>query len=202
MRTLLFTLMCIIVAAAAVAATSSSAVYKWVDENGVTHYSDQPHPGAQKIQVQAAQTYKAPGQRAATVVPRNRPSGAQPYTTCVVSRPTSQEMFQNTQSVPASVHVEPDLRAGDRVSVLLDGAAVQSDIPVDSEFELNSVYRGAHSLAVKVEDSTGAVVCQSASVPFNVRQSSLLAPNSPLASPPPVAPSAPVAPTTPLMRPH
>jgi hypothetical protein len=202
MRTLLFTLMCIIAAAAAAAATSSSAVYKWVDENGVTHYSDQPHPGAQKIQLQAAQTYKAPGQRAATVTPRNRPSGAQPYTTCVVSRPTSQEMFQNTQSVPASVHVEPDLRAGDRVSVLLDGAPVQSDIPVDSEFALNSVYRGAHSLAVKVEDSTGAVVCQSPSVAFNVRQSSVLAPNSPLASPPPVAPSTPVAPTTPLMRPH
>jgi Domain of unknown function (DUF4124) len=202
MRTLLFTLMCIIAAAAAAAATSSSAVYKWVDENGVTHYSDQPHPGAQKIQLQAVQTYKAPSQRGATVVPRNRPSGAQPYTTCVVSRPTSQEMFQNTQSVPASVHVEPDLRAGDRVSVLLDGAAVQSDIPVDSEFALNSVYRGAHSLAVKVEDSTGAVVCQSPSVAFNVRQSSVLAPNSPLAPPPPVAPSMPVAPSTPLMRPH
>jgi hypothetical protein len=204
MRTLLFTLMCIIAAGAAVAAPSSSAVYKWVDENGVTHYSDQPHPGAQKIQLQAVQTYKAPSQRAGTVVPRNRPpSGAQPYTTCVVSRPTSQEMFQNTQTVPASVHVEPDLRTGDRVSVLLDGAAVQSDIPVDSEFALNSVYRGAHSLAVKVEDSTGAVVCQSPSVAFNVRQSSVLAPNSPLAAPPPVAPpSTPVAPTTPLIRPH
>lgn len=202
MRTLLFTLMCISAAAAVAAATSGSPVYKWVDENGVTHYSDQPHPGAQKIQLQSAQTYKAQGQRAATVVPRNRPAGAQPYTTCVVSRPTSQEMFQNTQTVPASVHVEPDLRAGDRISVLLDGTPVQSDIPADSEFALNSVYRGAHSLAVKVEDSTGAVVCQSASVAFNVRQSSVLAPNSPLAAPPPVAPSTPVAPTTPLMRPH
>jgi hypothetical protein len=202
MRALLFTLMCIVAAAAAAAASSSSAVYKWVDENGVTHYSDQPHPGAQKIQLQSAQTYKAQGQRAPTVIPRNRPPGAQAYTSCVVSRPTSQEMFQNTQTVPASVHVEPDLRAGDRISVLLDGTPVQSDIPADSEFALNSVYRGAHSLAVKVEDSTGAVVCQSPSVAFNVRQSSVLAPNSPLAPPPPVAPSTPVAPTTPLMRPH
>lgn len=202
MRALLFTLMCMVAAAAAAAATSSSAIYKWVDENGVTHYSDQPHPGAQKIQLQAVQTYKAPSQRAPAVMPRNRSPGAQAYTSCVVSRPTSQEMFQNTQTIPASVHVEPDLRAGDRVSVLLDGTPVQSDIPVDSEFALNSVYRGAHSLAVKVEDSSGAVVCQSASVAFNVRQSSVLAPNSPLAPPPPVAPSTPVAPTTPLMRPH
>jgi hypothetical protein len=100
------------------------------------------------------------------------------------------------------VHVEPELRAGDRISVLLDGAPVSADIAVDSEFALNSVYRGAHSLVARVEDSTGAVVCQSPSVTFNVRQSSLLAPNSPLAPAPTVAPETPVAPTTPLLRPR
>ena len=199
MRFLLFTLMCVAVSATA----GTAAVYKWVDENGVTHYSDQPHPGAQKIQIQAIQTYKAPpGQRAPPAMARGRTSADPVYSTCVVSRPTSEEMFQNTQTVPASVHVEPDLRSGDRVSVLLDGAPVPSNIPLDSEFALNSVYRGAHSLSVKVEDLTGAVVCQSPSVTFNVRQSSVLAPNSPLAPPATTAPSTPVAPTTPLMRPH
>ena len=199
MRFLLFTLMCVAVSANA----GTAAVYKWVDENGVTHYSDQPHPGAQKIQIQAIQTYKAPpGQRAPPAMARGRTSAGPVYSTCVVSRPTSEEMFQNTQTVPASVHVEPDLRSGDRVSVLLDGTPVPSSIPVDSEFALNSVYRGAHSLSVKVEDLTGAVVCQSPSVTFNVRQSSVLAPNSPLAPPATTAPSTPVAPTTPLMRPH
>ena len=136
MRAVLFTLMLVAVSAMA----STTPIYKWVDENGVTHYSDQPHPGAQKIQIQEAQTYKAPvGQRAPPAIPR-RPSTAAAYSTCVVSRPTSQEMFQNTQTVPASVHVEPDLRAGDRISVLMDGAPVSADIPVDSEFALNSVY--------------------------------------------------------------
>jgi hypothetical protein len=181
---------------------SATAIYKWVDENGVTHYSDQPHPGAQKIQVQAVQTYKAPAQLLPAVTPRARPPAAHAYSTCVVSRPSSEEMFQNTQTVPASVHVEPQLRAGDRVAVFLDGAPVPSDIPLDSEFALTSVYRGAHSLSVRVEDSTGAVVCQSPSVTFNVRQSSLLAPNSPLAPNPTVAPSTPVAPNTPLIRPR
>jgi len=38
----------------------AATVYKWVDENGVTHYSDQPHPGAQKVTVAAPQTYSAP----------------------------------------------------------------------------------------------------------------------------------------------
>ena len=199
MRAALFTLIGLV---AVSALANTAAVYKWVDENGVTHYSDQPHPGAQKIQIQEAQTYKAPvGQRAPPAIPR-RPSTAAAYSTCVVSRPTSQEMFQNTQTVPASVHVEPDLRAGDRISVLMDGAPVSADIPVDSEFALNSVYRGSHSLVARVEDSTGAVVCQSPSVTFNVRQSSLLSPNSPLAPPATVAPETPVAPTTPVLRPR
>ena len=53
MRTLLFTLISL-ACSLALAAT----VYKWVDENGVVHYSDQPHPNAQKVQLKAAQTYK------------------------------------------------------------------------------------------------------------------------------------------------
>jgi hypothetical protein len=199
MRAVLFTLM--FAAVAAMAATT--AIYKWTDENGVTHYSDQPHPGAQKIQVQAVQTYKAgAGPRAPSAPPPKSRIGIPAYSACVVSRPTSEEMFQNTQTVPASVHVEPSLRAGDRISVLLDGAPVMSDVPMDTEFELNSVYRGAHSLAVKVEDSAGTIVCQSPNVPFNVRQASVLAPNSPTAPVSPEAPVTPVAPTTPLLRPR
>jgi hypothetical protein len=179
MRALVFTLMCIAVLAAANAAT----IYKWVDENGVTHYSDQPHPGAQKIQVQAVQTYKAPAERAPAVTARRSAPAGPVYSACVVSRPTSEEVFLNTQTVPASVHVDPGLRAGDRLAVLLDGALVPANIPLDSEFMLTSVFRGAHSLAVRVEDSTGAVVCQSPSVMFNVRQPSVLAPNSPVGRP-------------------
>jgi hypothetical protein len=55
MRATVFTLMCIAVCGTAVSAT----VYKWVDADGVTHYTDQPHAGAQKMQLQGAQTYSA-----------------------------------------------------------------------------------------------------------------------------------------------
>ena len=144
MRALVFTLMCMLAAAA-----SAATIYKWVDENGVTHYSDQPHPGAQKIQVQAVQTYKAPAaQRTAPYALRNAAPAGPVYSSCAVTRPTSQEMFQNTQTVPASVHVDPGLRAGDRVAVLLDGAPVASTIPIDSEVAAVREDRHAISRAV------------------------------------------------------
>jgi hypothetical protein len=184
MHAMVFTLMCIAVCATAMAAT----VYKWVDADGVTHYSDQPHPGAQKVQLQGAQTYSASAERAAVAASNaastnaarraaTTKSAVPAYSTCQVLRPTSEEMFVNASSVPASVHVEPSLRDGDRVTVALDGTALPVTTPLDSEFMLTSMVRGTHALSVKVQDASGAVLCQSASVVFHVSQPSLLAPN-------------------------
>jgi hypothetical protein len=183
MRATVFTLMCIAVCGTA----NSATVYKWVDADGVTHYSDQPHPGAQKIQLQGAQTYSSAAGRpsaAATAAAGRRaatpPAAGPAYTACSVIRPTNDEVFVNASSVPAAVHLDPGLRDGDKVSVMLDGAPLPVGTPIETEFMLASVVRGTHALTAKVEDASGAVVCQSASVMFHVRQPSALAPNTPL----------------------
>src|SRR5579883_3116171 len=36
-----------------------TTVYRWVDAQGVVHYSDQPHPNAQKLEISGAQTFSA-----------------------------------------------------------------------------------------------------------------------------------------------
>src|SRR5579863_7149001 len=38
-------------------AVMSAVTYRWVDAQGVVHYSDTPHPGAEVIQLSGAQTY-------------------------------------------------------------------------------------------------------------------------------------------------
>jgi len=38
-------------------ASGSATVYRWVDAQGVVHYSDHPRPGAQRLQIQPAQTF-------------------------------------------------------------------------------------------------------------------------------------------------
>jgi hypothetical protein len=42
------------------AVAQTTTTYRWVDAQGVVHYSDTPHPGAQVIQLPSAQTYRAP----------------------------------------------------------------------------------------------------------------------------------------------
>jgi hypothetical protein len=184
MRALIFTLMCMIATLA-----SAATVYKWVDENGVTHYSDQPHPGAQKITVEAAQTYKSSaGQvRGPPQPPAPRPGPAAPNYICSVSRPAPQEMFQNTDTVPGNVHIDPALRPTDHLSVMLDGAPVSVSVAPDADFSLTGVFRGSHQLSVRVQDASGTTLCESG-VPFFVRQASLLSPanpNRPQQAPPP-----------------
>jgi Domain of unknown function (DUF4124) len=46
--------------------SGATTLYRWVDAQGVVHYSDTPQPGAQKLQIAPAQTFQftqSPGGR-------------------------------------------------------------------------------------------------------------------------------------------
>src|SRR5215469_13685455 len=99
MRVVLFTLMSVVCTVAL-----SATVYRWVDENGVTHYSDQPHENAQKVQVAAPQTYKpAPPPR--STGSQSASPGAPNNYQCQVVAPANGEEFVNTYSVNTTVQV-------------------------------------------------------------------------------------------------
>jgi len=177
MRALVFTLMSL-AGTAVVAAT----VYKWVDDNGVVHYSDQPHEKAEKVQLKAPQTYSAPKTPAGPAQPvRNASSKpASAYQTCAFSEPTNDQMYMNTSTVTAGVTTQPPVRPGDMVIVLLDGQRVPGVPPGGGQFTISPVDRGTHSISMAVQDSTGATVCTSAAVTFHVHQPSIQSPTNPI----------------------
>jgi Domain of unknown function (DUF4124) len=174
MRVLLFTLMSI-----ACAAALSATVYKWVDENGITHYSDQPHENAEKVQVAQPQTYKAPRVNAPVGRPAAQAPAPSPYQSCDVVQPATDQTFSNADSVTTSVQVSPQPREGDRVSLLLDGQRLAGFPPSGGSFTISPIDRGTHSLQAFVRDPTGKVLCQSANVTFTVLQASVLNPANP-----------------------
>jgi len=177
MRTVLFTLISL-ASSLALAAT----VYKWVDENGVVHYSDQPHPGADKVHLKEPQTYKESGPLDTSAANPGSPAStaAAAYRGCAVVQPSNNEDFANVDSITVVVQTDPALRGGDQVYVTLDGQPLNEGQPTGSQFTISPVDRGSHTLQAAVKDSDGALLCQAPAVTYNVHQPSLLNPANPL----------------------
>jgi hypothetical protein len=174
MRAIVFTLLSVLCTAA-----FAATVYKWVDENGVTHYSDQPHENAQKVTVAQPQTYKAPKPPAEQPSAAAPPKAPPPYSSCAIAQPANDDTFPNATSVDAAVATNPGLRPGDEVVLLLDGSRVPNFPPSGGSTTINGIDRGTHSLQAIIRDGNGQVVCQSTNVTFTVLQPSVLNPANP-----------------------
>jgi hypothetical protein len=167
------------------AARADTTLYRWVDKDGVTHYSDRPAPGAAQVRIASAQTYRG------TPVAAARPRGpsAQPalpkaYTRVEVTRPAADEAIANTGGrVDARAAVEPVLAAGHQLWFVLDGTR-QTEPSPDLATTLE-VERGSHTLEVLITDATGREVVSSTPVSFTYRQTSIaVPPRGPLLQPP------------------
>lgn len=174
MRAMIFTLLSMLACTVTVAAT----VYRWVDENGVTHYSDQPHENAEKVTVAAPQTYSAAKGYSPATPPAAAKAPSAAYS-CAVEQPSNDATFQNTNTVSFAAQASPALTNGDQMVLLLDGAKVPNFPSSGGSLTLDSVDRGQHTVQAVVQDSTGKPVCQSTPVSFTVLQSSVLNPANP-----------------------
>src|SRR5579883_1140466 len=167
-----------LLSAGALADNGRTTVYKWVDPQGVVHYSDQPHPNAQKLEIRGAQTFSAlpPPQSPATSEPVvTQPSGPA-YETCAIAQPTDQQMLMNVYQTTAVIQTSPPMRPGDEVHLFVDGKQVRGS---GTSFTF-PVYRGQHSVQAVIEDRTGQIVCETSNVTFFVHQPSVQNPHNPV----------------------
>lgn len=160
-------------------AVGTAETYRWVDRNGVVHYSDRPAPGAEVVQLPKAAPPGSVAPPAAAAPPSvSGTVQARPfeYASCAITTPMRDQTFPNTNSVGASVALEPGLRLGDRIEVQLDGVTVPGWPPTSTSFILSNLFRGSHSLLAVIRDSSGRALCSSPAVSFHVTQPSLLSP--------------------------
>lgn len=175
MRRLSFTLL-LAVSGAAFAGT----MYKWVDPGGTIHYSSQPMPGATEVHIDSAPPVSSSETNAARTV-ASAPSAdasAEPfkYTSCAVTKPANDQSLPNAFSVSAAWRIEPALRAGDRVTLALDGKLLTGVSPTATSYTISQIDRGTHTLVVSIVDANGRGLCQSPGLSFHVMQPSLLSP--------------------------
>jgi len=176
-----------VLAAAGVAAAAAAGVtvtYRWVDAEGV-HYSDQPHPGAEKVLLGLPQTYSSaeadtPGQAGPRQARSARVGEEFHYDSCAVVQPAADRVLIDVEAVTVAVELRPAKRSGDRVVLSFDARPIEAGSPEQLEFKITPIDRGTHTVAAVVHDAKGKSLCQSAAVSFHVRQPSVLAPANPL----------------------
>jgi hypothetical protein len=157
---------------------SAADIWRWKDANGVYHYSDQPVAGAVKMNMGLS---APPASPPAPVAPPNtagpvlQPTTV-PYASCVVLAPAADEVFNNVNSVNASLQITPSLQTGHRVQVLLNGRVYPGWPDQALSSTLADLFRGSYSVSVQVLDAGGRTVCAGPATTFHVRQPSILSP--------------------------
>lgn len=168
---------------------ASQTVWKWTDENGVTHYSDRSVPGATPMVLGTSNTASpAATSNSSTAAPAQPPANAgPPYADFEVWQPANDEVIINTGGlVTANIRLNPSLQPTHSIFLYLDGRLVEGFAGNTLSFELKEVPRGLHTLLAVVTDTSGQRVQETPMVRFHVRQESVAQPPvGPALRPPP-----------------
>jgi hypothetical protein len=182
MRTALFLL-----AFLAIPTFAAQTVWKWVDERGVTHYSDRPVPGATRVEIAASNSAQSQGSTPEADSSDSTEQQGPAYRNFEIWKPADGESIVNTGGVvPVNIRVDPGLRGGHALFLYLDGKLVEGFPANASVYELKEVPRGTHSVVAVINNRRGGRVQETAPVSFTVRQESIANPPvGPALRPPP-----------------
>jgi Domain of unknown function (DUF4124) len=163
-------------------AAHAETVYKIVQPDGTVVYSDQPAPGAQKLDVKPIQTYQPPAlpDTSAGAAASPAKAGAKTpfdgYTKFVISSPVPDATVRDNNGVVAvTLQIEPALQPGHKVEIRLDGKAIGTGR--STSVTLTSVDRGTHTVDAVVMDASGKTLATTPPVTFHLhRATALLSP--------------------------
>ncbi len=161
------------------AATAVMAeAYRWVADDGVVHYSDRPHEGAEAFEL-ATYSGPPPAPRNTTTRPaqsraleqRQQEQSQFRYEVLRISAPGAEETLWNINGVlNVSLAVTPALQPGHRVRAYFDG---QQRLVSGATFQVQEVWRGVHNLQVEIIDATGKLLMRSQPNRFYVQQTTV-----------------------------
>ena len=172
-------------------AASAQEIYRWVDKDGVVHFSDQP--GAENavlIKVIEPNTFEnedpgSDGSGASPGAAAEEPSTPDfpPYRGLFISSPAADQVFFGADAVvTATAEVDGMLNPDHSVVFFLNGERREAD-GLSTEF--TNLARGSYFLRASVLDASGKPVVSSSQTTFHVRQPSVNSPQSPQGRPTP-----------------
>lgn len=154
----------------------AETVYKAVDAEGNTVFSDVPSEGAEEIKIKKAQAINPPKARSFKLSPAEDISKKFNYTKLAIAKPENDSTIHGGDgNVNITVTLEPELNENDVIVLSMDGKEMLSGRA--PQFLLANVDRGTHTLSVVVKNEVDKVLKRSAKVTFYVRRVSIFSPN-------------------------
>ena len=160
-------------AALLAAGAASAQVYKWVDENGVVHFSDTPREGAELVDMPRNPPRAASAQRSAAPVAADEGGAVEEpapfaYEQLEVASPGAEETLWNIEGVlSVNLAVQPALQPGHEVFVYFDG---ERRPVTGTAFQIEEVWRGVHNIQAEIVDQSGQLMIRSRTNRFYVQQ--------------------------------
>ena len=161
-----------------VAAAATADVYRWVDEDGVVHFSDTPVEGAEQVDIAEANRRTGarvftPESQAGAEQGESEPEEQQPfqYESFSIASPKAEETLWNIEGVlNVSLSLSPPLQSGHQIRVYFDGNPQMTN---GMRFSINEVWRGVHNIQAEVLDQTGKMMIRTAPTRFYVQQNTV-----------------------------
>jgi len=160
----------------------AATVYRWVDADGVVHFSDQPADGAEKITTSSGSTrgiLTGPAPPSTTAPSKPKTSTFADTQVTIVS-PAQEQTFSGGEAVTASLSVEPPPKSAHQFSIVwtLNGSPVGEGADALSFTlpEALTAGRGSYTLGATVTDPVSGESKSAAPVNFNLLRPSLLSP--------------------------
>lgn len=158
--------------------TVMAQAYRWVDDNGVVHYSDTPIEGAERVELphSSPRPRRTSTPRPGPVTRQDTSEQAEPatpfrYETLIISAPAAEETLWNIEgTLDVNLDLRPALKQGHQVRIYFDG---DPRMVSGSSFQLEEVYRGTHNLQAEVVDETGRLMIRSLPNRFYVHQTAI-----------------------------
>jgi len=149
-------------------------VYKSVDRDGNTVFSDIPSENAEKIEVRELPTIPALEQQP------DRPVKAEPvarYNTLSITSPKNDETyFRSEGDLVVALQIQPRLASGDTVVLYLNSNEFLSGR--SSTYSIPELDRGTYQLRVAIKDSADKIIMSTETVTFHLRQASIQNPQT------------------------
>jgi len=160
------------------ASAACADIYRSVDEDGSIVFSDTPSEGAEKIELQEAQTVKPqPGTRSFQYEPQESNTPPRYREVAITSPGDDKAVRSNNGNITIRMSVKPSLRPGDRLVLKMDGEEIASGRA--TSVSLRNVDRGTHTLSASVVGRDGTTLAGSQPVKFHLLRHSAQHPKPP-----------------------